>query len=373
MLRYGIVGSGNMGQEHINNIRLLPATTVSAVADGDQAMREAGLALAGADAKGFTNHRDMMASGMVDVIVLASPNHTHIDILLDMLPADLPIMAEKPLCTTSADCRAVIAASAGRSAPVWVAMEYRYMPPVARLIDEVARGTVGALKMLSIREHRYPFLVKVGDWNRFARNTGGTMVEKCCHFFDLMRLITGGEAVRVFASGSQAINHLDERYDGETPDIIDNSYTIVEFDNGVRAMLDLCMFAEASRDQEEIAAIGDKGKVECGVPSSVVTIGRRNPDYYLAKDGGYHHPGHGGDVRLERIPIPVDPKVLAAGNHFGSTFYQHKKFFEVIKSGGTPEVTLLDGLKAVAIGEAAERSIRTGLPVDLGSVEGPAA
>ena len=368
MLRYGIIGSGNMGQEHINNIRLLPGTVVSAVCDSDAQMREKALELAGPDTKGFADHRDMMASGLIDVIVLASPNQTHVDVLLDVLPADLPILAEKPLCTTSADCLRVINAAAGRRAPVWVAMEYRYMPPVARLIEEVRKGTVGELKMLAIREHRYPFLGKVGDWNRFARNTGGTMVEKCCHFFDLMRLITGAEAVRVYASGSQALNHLDENYGGETPDIIDNSYTIVDFDNGVRAMLDLCMFAEASRDQEEITATGDRGKVECGVPSAVVTIGRRDPDYLK---GG--HPGHGGDARLDRIPIPVDPKVMAAGHHFGSTFYQHKRFFEVIRSGETPEVTLHDGLKAVAIGEAAEQSIRSGMPVDLCAAEEQAA
>jgi predicted dehydrogenase len=218
--------------------------------------------------------------------------------------------------------------------------------------------------MLSIREHRYPFLVKIGNWNRFARNTGGTMVEKCCHFFDLMRLITGSEAVRVYASDSQAVNHLDERYNGETPDIVDNAFVTIDFANGMRAMLDLCMFAEASEDQEVIAVVGDCGKVECGVPSSVVTIGRRrldNPDW--SRPG--FHPGHGGEARLERIPIPVDAKVLAAGNHFGSTFYQHKRFFEIIRSGGKPEVTLQDGLKAVAIGEAAERSIRSGMPVDL--------
>ena len=47
--------------------------------------------------------------------------------------------------------------------------------------------------MLSIREHRLPFLQKVDDWNRFNKNTGGTLVEKCCHFFDLMRRIIGSE------------------------------------------------------------------------------------------------------------------------------------------------------------------------------------
>jgi myo-inositol 2-dehydrogenase/D-chiro-inositol 1-dehydrogenase len=50
-------------------------------------------------------------------------------------------------------------------------------------------SATGGIRMLTIREHRFPFLPKVGDWNRFNRNTGGTLVEKCCHFFDLMRLI----------------------------------------------------------------------------------------------------------------------------------------------------------------------------------------
>jgi len=62
-------------------------------------------------------------------------------------------------------------------------MEYRYMPPIAELIRQVhAQEATGPAVMLSIREHRYPFLHKVGDWNRFNRNTGGTLVEKCCHF-----------------------------------------------------------------------------------------------------------------------------------------------------------------------------------------------
>ena len=66
---------------------------------------------------------------------------------------------------------------------------------------------------------------------------------------------------------NQDLNHLDENYDGRIPDIIDNAFVIIEFKNGVRAMLDLCMFAENSNLQEELCAIGDKGKIETGVPS----------------------------------------------------------------------------------------------------------
>lgn len=45
---------------------------------------------------------------------------------------------------------------------VQVGLEYRYMPPVAKLIDIVKGGNIGQVKMVAIREHRFPFLVKVG-------------------------------------------------------------------------------------------------------------------------------------------------------------------------------------------------------------------
>lgn len=346
-MRYAIIGSGMMGQEHIRNLQLLPDAEVVALADPDAGMRAAAAALVGEGATVHADHRDLLRAGGVDALVIASPNQTHHAVLMDALDTDMPILVEKPLCTTVADCDAVIAKARGRRAPVWVAMEYRYMPPVARLIDAVRDGRIGRLRMLAIREHRFPFLEKVGDWNRFAANTGGTMVEKCCHFFDLMRLITGAEPTRLYASGGQDVNHLDERYDGRTPDIVDNAYVVVDFANGVRALLDLCMFAEASKDQEEIAATGDAGKVECGVPSSRLLIGRREP------------------LELQSEIVPVDQRLLAAGHHHGSTFYQHEAFAACIRHGTPPEVSLEDGRAAVAMGAAAERSIAEHRPISF--------
>jgi myo-inositol 2-dehydrogenase/D-chiro-inositol 1-dehydrogenase len=62
-------------------------------------------------------------------------------VLIDVLPANLPILVEKPLCTTLPDCEEILAMAAQRTAPVWVAMEYRYMPPVERLLQ--ASGVQG--------------------------------------------------------------------------------------------------------------------------------------------------------------------------------------------------------------------------------------
>ncbi len=359
-VRYGLIGSGMMGREHIHNVTLLDGVEVSAVADPDQAMREKAAALAGG-ATSYADYRDLLSAGDFDALVIAAPNDTHHDILLDTITAGKPILCEKPLCTTTEDCRDVIAhAGRGAAPPIWVAMEYRYMPPLQRLRDELATGIAGDVKMISVREHRYPFLPKVGDWNRFNRRTGGTMVEKCCHFWDLMRLVLRSDPVRVYASAGIGHNHLDESYGGETPDIIDHGFSVVDFANGTRGMLDLCMFAEGARWQEEIVVTGTKARVEARVP---------RPGRYAPEDAD-----HTAQVvvseratQRERVEdVVVDEAVLAAGDHHGSTFFQHTRFLDLVRSGRTaPEVGLDDGMWAVRMGEAAEDSARTGRPVEF--------
>lgn len=361
-VRYGIIGCGMMGQEHLRNIALIPEASVAAIFEPDAGMRAAAAALA----PGATFHDSMdavIADPAVNCLLIASPNHLHLA-QLDRIAAlrPLPVLVEKPLFTDPADTARVAALARDFPAPVWVAMEYRYMPPVAQLIREAGDAT-GGVRMLTIREHRFPFLEKVGDWNRFNRNTGGTLVEKCCHFFDLMRLIAGADPVRVMASGGQAVNHLDESYGGQTPDIWDHAYVMVDFANGLRAMLELCMFAEGARYQEEITAVGPKARIECLVPGP----GRFWPAHLGAPPVprvivSPRHPK--GPVERE---VPVDPALLAAGDHNGSTWYQHRGFADVVIGRRTPEVTLLDGWWAVAMGLAAQRSAATGESVRLAS------
>ena len=353
-VRYGLVGAGMMGVEHINNLAVTPGAIVTALADPvERSLGWARKALGDrADqATAFADSAALARSGLVDAVIVASPNNTHRSVLEPLFDAGLPILCEKPLATTLEDARWIVDRAARSSAPFWTAMEYRYMPPAAAFIDEVHGGRVGRLQMLSIREHRFPFLAKVGDWNRFSRNTGGTMVEKCCHFFDLMRLIVGAEAVRVYCSGAMDVNHLDERYGGEVPDIIDNSFTTVDFANGVRAMLDLSMFADGAENQEEITAVGDKARLDVLIPAGEIIYSPRA--------------GFGGAKTPQRRVVDVDETALKAGTHHGSTFYEHQKFNAAVRGEGPVEVTAHDGLMAVAIGTAAEISAREHRVVEM--------
>ena len=65
------------------------------------------------------------------------------------------------------------------------------------------------------------------------------------------------------------------------------------------------------------------------------------------------------------LDIPVDPALLAAGDHNGSTFYQHERFAAVVRGEAAPEVTLADGWWAVAMGQAAQISADEGRAVLL--------
>ena len=352
-LRYGLVGTGMMGVEHIRNLALMPDTKLVALADPVASSLQWAKDALGADADGVTSYGSSadLARADLDAVIVASPNHTHRSVLVPLFDAGLNILCEKPLATTIDDARWVVDRAAQSPGIFWTAMEYRYMPPGAAFIEQVHGGRIGKLQMLSIREHRFPFLPKVGDWNRFSENTGGTMVEKCCHFFDLMRVIVQSEAVRVYCSGAMDVNHLDERYDGRMPDIIDNSYTTVDFANGVRAMLDLSMFADGAENQEEITAVGSVARLDCLIPAGDLVFSPRT-GFMQAK-------------AVERTHVPTDAVALKAGSHHGSTYYEHQNFLRAVKGEGPVDVSAHDGLMAVAIGTAAEISAREKRVVEM--------
>lgn len=352
--QYGVIGTGLMGQEHMRCLQHVQGANLVAVADPVERSRDWAKSVLheiGSQARVYERWEEMVERESLDAVIIATPNFTHYQIIDELMQTDLGLMIEKPLCTTLDDARDVHKRASKRQALTHVGLEYRYMPPVARFIERAHRGDIGAVHSLSIREHRFPFLPKVGDWNRFNQYTGGTLVEKCCHFFDLMRLILKQEAVRVFASAGQDVNHLDERYDGRTPDIIDNALVIVEFNRGARAVLDLCMFAEGSQEQEEVSLVGSEGKLEVCIPGGTVTLSPRDKSGPIDEH------------------IPVAAELMKAGHHHGATVYHLRAFHQALVSGEAAPIGTLDGLRSVQIGLAAQQSVETGQAIDLGGDE----
>jgi len=350
-LHYGFVGCGMMGQEHIRNLQLIDGCKIAAIFEPDADMRAQAKMLV-SDAIEASSLDALLQIEALDALIITSPNFCHADQLRQIASTrTLPILCEKPLYTDPADAAIIRDLAASYHAPIWVGMEYRYMPPVAALIQK-APSFCGDIRMLSITEHRFPFLAKVGDWNRFNTQSGGTFVEKCCHFFDLMRLIIPAEPSFVMSIAGQAHNHLDENYDGKVPDIWDHGYVIVEFENQARAMLELCMFAEGSAYQERISAIGADGKAEAFVPSAA----RFWPDELSTLPRPKLELSPRARKQNETIYCDVDETLMIAGDHAGSTYYQHLEFKKTITEKLAPAVSLDDGMKAVKMGQAAQIS-----------------
>ena len=119
---------------------------------------------------------------------------------------------------------------------------------------------------------------------------------------------------------------------------------IVDYPSGARAALDLCMFADATHDQEEVSVVGEKGKLEALIPSDVLRKGRRGEHWI-------------GSVDVEQVS---SDHVAFAGLHHGSSYLEHVAFIDAVTNRTPAPVTLEDGLWSVVVGQAAHRSIDEG-------------
>ncbi|KAJ1633530.1 oxidoreductase domain protein [Pavlovales sp. CCMP2436] len=366
---------------------LHPNAVIVAIADPNADSRDRAAQLLGSarkDVDVYESHLPVLARTDIDVLILATPNHTHIEVLRQAIPTGKHVLCEKPLCTSVEHCIEVLnlheAQPPDRRGLLWVGMEYRYMAPLMRIAHELRSDTVGPLRMLSIREHRFPFLQKVGDWNRFNANTGGTLVEKACHFFDLICYLNNLPSralskpgrpmpIAVFATGGQALNHTTERYEQGTPDVLDHAYVLLEFENGARASLEMSMFAEASAFQFEVSAVGERGKLEAFMPGHGdkdedkslpnVRIGRRSEELTSGEWKSTRPPGpEQTKARVQHVAVHADARIVAAGDHHGSTYIELDCVVRAVaERAKMAHVSVADSILAVAIGMAAHRSI----------------
>jgi len=160
----------------------------------------------------------------------------------------------------------------------------------------------------------------------------------------------------VYASGEHALNHKFEVYDNEgSPDMLDHALAVVQFANGARASLDICMFAEDEQTQH-VTVVCDLGKIEARSPESTVRIVQRRNAQWLGRNPP--RPEERAVPEVRDVPVP---SVLAtAGHHDGATFFELRAFVEAAKGCQPAPVSAHDGTMAVAMGKAAQESIRLG-------------
>lgn len=290
----------------------------------------------------------------VDALLICTPNYTHLEVVKTAVKSGKHILLEKPMATTIADAHEITKIADGYDAVFQIGLQYRYKSIYVEAIHEaLTRQSLGEIKTVSMQEHRPPFLDKVGQWNKFSRYSGGSLVEKCCHYFDLINLFAQSRPVNVYAIGSMAVNFKDFEYDNERSDIVDNAFVSIIYENELRAGFDLNMFSPVF--YEELVLCGDEGRLKA----------HEKFDFFHKSGSESLLEISHGENRASRTVIPEYPTVIERSGHYGSTFYEHQMFVNNIDGKETSSAKVHEGFWSVAVGVAAEESLKTGNVVSV--------
>lgn len=351
-----IIGTGTIGQEHMYVATLLGRAQVHGIYDRsahsmDVAERNF-KAYSDKPLVRYASLHEACADKDADAIMICTPNYTHFDIFKTAIATGKPVFLEKPMATTLEHAAAMVSACDNYSAPVQIGLQYRYKAQYVEALHEVAvRKAIGDVKTISLSEYRPPFLDKVSQWNKFSHYSGGTLIEKCCHYFDLMNLIADAKPERVYASGGRAVNFHEFEQEGLASDIDDHAFVIVDYQNGVRGNFTLNMFSH--KFTEELIVCGDQGRL---LASEVFDIHQRSP----CEASISVELGEAGASRSTKVSYASD---IEASGHHGATFYEHEAFMDQLDGVQQSSATAVEGLWSVIVAAAAQQSIACGEPV----------
>jgi len=336
-IRMGFIGVGSMGFSHLELFHRDCGQQAEAVAIC--ATNKANIARArdvAPEVELFKNDRDLIHSNL-DAVVVSSPNFTHVPLALETLKAGKHLFLEKPVGITPAECRKLLRAAEKSDRILMIGHELRYSPYFVKLKKLVDGGAVGAPKMVWCKEFRGPFQPKSRNWIQDCRKSGGCLVDKNCHHFDLMNWWVGARPKRVAAFGGNAVN----RVIGDSNQVHDHATVSWEYDNGVRGTLHLSLFAhEPPKETLEMGIVGDAGVLQTDLDNLKILHWQK------------------GKRKDEPRVVSVKAKRgLGWGGHLGFAEI-HPAFLKAIRTGKQPLTSVTNCIDGTLLAIAAEESIR---------------
>jgi predicted dehydrogenase len=191
-VRLGIIGLGVMGRTHAINILAakVPRLQLTAVAETDPEK----LALV-PGVKAFASLEEMIASGLIDAVLIATPHFQHTSMGIQALQAGLHVLVEKPISVHKADAERLIAAHT-RPNQVFAAMfNQRTDPHYQRLHELIHTGQLGEVRRMNwinTNWFRTEHYFASGTWRAtYAGEGGGLLLNQCPHNLDLLQWLFG--------------------------------------------------------------------------------------------------------------------------------------------------------------------------------------
>ncbi len=148
----------------------------------------------------------LIAEQKPDTVVVATPDYLHSDYIVRAFNAGCNVICEKPLTIDLNRLKHIMDAQARTGQKVMVTFNYRYSPARTQVKDILDSGTIGTITAVDFRWHldRVHGADYFRRWHRQKENSGGLLVHKSTHHFDLLNWWLGSVPTDVYASGSRA-------------------------------------------------------------------------------------------------------------------------------------------------------------------------
>jgi myo-inositol 2-dehydrogenase/D-chiro-inositol 1-dehydrogenase len=335
-VRFGLLGAGRIGKVHAKAVSGNPDARLVAVAD---AFADAATAIGRQYGCDVRTGEAIIAAKDIDAVVICTPTNTHADLIEKAVKAGKAVFCEKPIdldLKRVKRCLEVVRKHKGR---LMVGFNRRFDPHFAAVRAEIARGSIGTVEMVQITS-RDPGAPPAG----YIKVSGGILRDMTIHDFDMARFLLGEEIETVFATASVLV----DKAIGKLGDF-DSVSVVLTTRKGKHATISNSRRASYGYDQR-IEVHGSKG--------AVTAENQRPVSIEVASAAGFTRPPlH--DFFMTRYTEAYAAEIAA----FVAGVTRKTK----LTPGGE------DGLIALALAEAALKSVKEGRVVKVAEVIGAAA
>lgn len=339
-MRVAVVGAGRIGAFHA--MTLAAAEGVDRVLIVDSSADVAAALVTRLEAAGSASasaHGDVsavIASG-VDAVVIGAPTPVHAPVTIEAAMAGIPVFCEKPIAIDLEEAQRVVEAVEASGTLVQVGFQRRFDPSIRAVAEARERGEIGEL-----------YLARLGTHDAdppppgYIEGPAGIFTDTLVHDFDVLRFVTGQDAVRMMAMGTEAAP-ADTGLD--VP--IGHAAVLVQLSGGAQAVLTASRHDPRGYDVR-VELLGSRDSVAVGYG--------HQPQLRLLDAGEQEFTRH--DDFIKRFETAYRAEIDA--------------FLDCIRTGAPSPCTVRDGYAAFAMSLAAWESKSTGLPVDVPSLAVPA-
>jgi predicted dehydrogenase len=354
---FGIIGTGGWANTHARSCKANPHAEIVGLTEVREGVAESFAKAHNLNVPTFTDYRNLLAMDGLDAVIIATPNNVHAPIAIAAAKAGKHILCQKPMATTLADAKAMVAAVEKAGVTGMIAYTKRFFkasPFLNYILRNEDLGRIYHVQAFYFQSWLSNPATPV-VWRLRREMTGtGVLGDLGSHIIDLAQYLVGDDIVRVTAMMKTFINERPSTTDPEKKETVDVDDAVMfgaEFKNGAMGVFQASRNATGHPDHWRVEIDAEKG--------AIIYDKFTNTSIQVSIHTGLAR--HAGWVELKV------PARWPYANQYSEDESQNQTdyFVECIRSGQTPAPSFADGLKTERVIDAVVRSSRSGKAADV--------